>query len=226
MGERIAALAALSRIRALVEQIPTQAASPAQEPIEVQEAAVPQSAQAITASRPLQELAGLRQMAETTSQSTSPNINAQRVDRLGAALSRLAESTVDPPNAIEPRQSVADVLDAGAGNRLSYNRAILEMLRGGFETARRAVPAVEAQREAFREAMLARRAEALRREAAAPAARSGAQNLAAAVTRAEADALGLFAGASGVPLTRPPQTPYRAEREAPEGAGNRLNFLV
>ena len=144
MGERIAALAALSRIRALVEQIPTQAASPAQAPIEVQEAAVPQSAQAITASRPLQELAGLRQMAETTSQSTSPNINAQRVDRLGAALSRLAESTVDPPNAIEPRQSVADVLDAGAGNRLSYNRAILEMLRGGFETARRAVPAVEA----------------------------------------------------------------------------------
>ena len=102
MGERIAALAALSRIRALVEQIPTQAASPAQAPIEVQEAAVPQSAQAITASRPLQELAGLRQMAETTSQSTSPNINAQRVDRLGAALSRLAESTVDPPNAIEP----------------------------------------------------------------------------------------------------------------------------
>ncbi len=226
MGERIAALAALSRIRALVEQIPTQAASPVQAPVEAPEALGQQGVQAITASRPLQELAGLRQMAETTSQSTSQNTNAQRVDSLSAALRRLAESTVDPPNALEPRQPAADALEVGAGNRLSYNRAILEMLRGGFETARRAVPAVEEQRAAFREAVLARRAEALRREAAASAARSEAQTSAAAVTRAEADALGLFAGALGAPLTRPPQAPYRAVREAPEGAGNRLNFLV
>jgi hypothetical protein len=219
-------LAALSRIRSLVEQIPAQAVPSAEATPAIQEGAGVNAADAVTASRPLQELAGLRQMAEVTSQGTTENINARRVDRLGAALRRLMESTVDPPNAIQPRQPVADALEVGADNHWSYNRAILEMLRGGFETARRVVPAVEEQRASFLEAMRFRRAEARRRELPASVEQPEGQAFAAIVTRAEAEALGLFAEASHIAQGRPPQAPYPVAGRMAEQAGSQLNFLV
>ena len=227
MGERIAALAALSRIRSLVEQIPVQALSPAEAAPAIQEAAALNAGQAVTASRPLQELAGLRQMAEVTSQGSTENINARRVDRLGAALRRLMESTVDPPNAPQPRQPVADALELGAGGRMSYNRALLEMLRGGFETARRAVPAVEEQRASFLEAIRLRRADARDREATASFKPPAEEEYATAVTWEVAEALGFFAAASQRPQARPPQaSSYPVAGRMPEQAGSQLNFLV
>ena len=79
MGERIAALAALSRIRAIADQIPVQASSPA-----VAAETVPvQTANVIEVTRPLQEIAGLRQAAETTSQRITPDTNGQRADAVG-----------------------------------------------------------------------------------------------------------------------------------------------
>lgn len=155
MGERIEAIVALTRIRAVAAQIPAQAPSPAAAPN-------PETQQAVNnvaASRPLQELAGLRQMAETTSARITPNTNAQRADVVGSAMSQETESTVPAPNPPEAQQPAADVVAANERNRLSFNRAILETLRGGFETARENVPTIEQQWQGIRQALATQRAE-------------------------------------------------------------------
>ncbi len=223
MGERLAALAALSRIRAIAEQIPVQALSAPAVPETIPE----QAANTVAVSRPLQEIAGLRQMAETTSQGITPNTNGQRADALGSVLSRQAESTVAALEAPEPRRAVADVVEMDTRGRLSFNRAILEVLRGGFETAQATVPTVEQQREAIREALAVQRSEGLARRTGEERAPVQVQNLRPVRINAEADALGVLAGAPGVSLSRPRQVPYPSAGQGPNGVGgSRLNFLV
>ena len=221
MGERIAALAALNRVRAAAAEVPAPVPSPATAPTIAQAPAAQQAVNNITGARSLQEIAGLRQMAETTSQGITPNTNTQRADVVGSTLSRQAESMVAAPDATEPRQPAADVVAANQRNRLSFNRAILETLRGGLEAARENVPPVEQQMAAIREAFAARREEAA--QAREDLERTRAENAAAANNR-EADALGLLAGAPNVLQTRPAQTSYPTP--APGPGGDRLNFLI
>lgn len=222
MGERIAALAALSRIRAIAEQIPTQAPSATAVP----EAIPEQGADAFAVARPLQEIAGLRQTAETTSKRVTPNTNAQRADGVGAAMSQETESTVPAPNAVEPKQAGADVVAANARSQLSFNRAILETLRGGFETARATVPSIEEQRETIREALAARRAEPRTERAAMTEETRGRQRpVSPAGYSPEADALGLLAGAPSALSVQPRSYPVAGEA-AGTSNGNRLNFLA
>ena len=227
MGERIAALAALNRVRAAAAQLPAQspfpAASPVTAPATTAEAAPQQAVNNITGSRTLQEIAGLRQMAETTSQGITPNINGQRADVIGSALSQQAESTVSAPNATEARQPAADVVAANTRNRLSFNRAILETLRGGFEVARENVPTVEEQMTAIREALAARRSETQR--VGEEERGSGAGENAPLANVVEADALELLAEAPSRGPVRAPESPYPASG-GPVSGGGRLNFLI
>ncbi|MEA3365667.1 MAG: hypothetical protein U9Q79_08515 [Candidatus Hydrogenedentes bacterium] len=223
MGERIAALAALSRIRAIAEQIPTEVPSAPGAAQTIPE----QGADAFAVSRPLQEIAGLRHMAETTSKRVTPNTNAQRADVVGSALSQETESTVPAPNSTEPKQVVADVVAANTRNRLSFNRAILETLRGGFETARATVPSIEEQREAIRQALANQRAEA-QPQRSTMNEQTPAETPPPVAPRhynPEADALGLLAGAPAPP--RVPPSPYPVSGQEPlTSNGNHLNFLA
>lgn|GEM_PF-1021196 len=224
MGERIAALAALSRIRAIADQIPVQASSPA-----VAAETVPvQTANVIEVTRPLQEIAGLRQAAETTSQRITPDTNGQRADAVGAAMSQEAESAITAPNAASPQQATADVAGANTRNRLSFNRAIFETLRGGAGTARPGVPSIEEQRTAIRRALTSRRSQApTQRAATTEQTGSVSRDTLSARYNPEADALAVLAQAPAARLSYPRQAAYSSS--APEtvtSGGSRLNFLA